>query len=222
MSLPLRRFFKRAGLTLLPAIGAAVVWLICVTIRKSVEDKKWEELARASCPGVIYVFWHGRMLYFLYHYRGSMANILISQSSDGEIIARVLKYFGFKVVRGSKSAGGLRASYKIAQGLKRGEYVALTPDGPRGPGFHVNEGVIALASITGCPVLPMTNGFKGKKVFNSWDAFLLPYPFTRARIVYGEPLFVPKDADASVLEAKRLELENTLNEITRRADAPFI
>jgi hypothetical protein len=161
------------------------------------------------------------MLYFLYHYRGSGGNILVSRSDDGEIIARVMKLFGFKIVRGSKSGGGLRAFHELSRTLKNGEHAAVTPDGPRGPGYRAHEGVIALAGRTGCPILPMTNAFRRKKTFQSWDRFILPCPFTRGVVVYGEPLFVPREADLRDLEAKRLELENRLNEITERADAAF-
>ena len=221
MNLLPKGFLNKIGRALLSVIGAVVLWFVCTTIRNSVIDKKWEDQAWATGPGVIYVFWHGRMFYFLYHFRGSKTNVLVSQSEDGQLIARVLKLFGFRIVRGSRSRGGLEALRTTSRKLKEGEPVAVTPDGPRGPGFRVHEGVIALARMTGCPLLPMTNGFKNKKVFNSWDGFVLPYPFTWGRLIFAEPMLVPRDADLAFLEAKRLELEKTLNEITERADAPF-
>ncbi len=213
--------FKKFMLYALPVIGAAAVWLICITLRKSVENQHWEKRARDSGKGAIYVFWHGRLLYFAHYYRGSKGNILVSQSDDGEFIARVIKLLGFRLVRGSKSGGGLQAFRQISRMLRNGEYVAVTPDGPRGPGFRVHEGVITLASTTGSPILPMTTGFRKKKIFKSWDRFVLPCPFTRVRIIYGEPLFVPHTSDAGILESRRLQLEKTLNEITTQADNAF-
>lgn len=217
----IKGFLKKPALAIFPYIGVAALWLLCATIRKSVEGQKWEEEAKNSSPGVIYVFWHNRLFYFAYYYRGSKGNILTSRSRDGELISRVIKLLGFNVVRGSSSRGGLEAYLQLSRRLKEGESVALAPDGPRGPRYQVHQGVISLAGRSGCPLLPMTNGFKRRKVFRSWDSFVLPYPFTKCRVIFGEPVFVPRKADSHVLELKRQELEKTLNEITAKVDTAF-
>jgi lysophospholipid acyltransferase (LPLAT)-like uncharacterized protein len=217
----LKRLLKDTGRVLLPVISAGLLWLICATIRKSIEDGKWELQARESESGIIVTAWHGRLLYFAFRYRGKGASALISHSRDGELIARLARLFGFRIVRGSKSKGGMAASRELYRRLKRGENVAIAPDGPRGPGRHAHQGVISLAGFTGCPIYPVSVGFKRKKVFGGWDNMVLPYPFTAARIVFGEPVYVPHRAGEDLIEAKRMELENVLNRITVCADAHF-
>lgn len=99
--------------------------------------------------------------------------------------------------------------------------IAITPDGPRGPRYRVQNGIIELARRTGMPIIPISFNASRKKVFRSWDRFLLPYPFSRGVFIFGKPLLVPQQMSESLFEQTRLLLEGRLREITDRADRYF-
>jgi len=99
--------------------------------------------------------------------------------------------------------------------------IGITPDGPRGPRYRVQNGIIELARRTGMSIIPLTFNASRKKIFRSWDRFLLPYPFSRGVFIWGKPLFVPRHLDGDAREQKRLLLERRLREITDQADRYF-
>ena len=97
----------------------------------------------------------------------------------------------------------------------------IIPDGPQGPRFKIQSGVITLAKKTGYPIIPMSYSANRIKIFNSWDRFMLPFPFSTCRIIYGRPIFISKDADQVEEEKYLTDLEEELNRLTRRADQYF-
>ncbi len=107
---------------------------------------------------------------------------------------------------------------QLAKKLARGADSAITPDGPQGPRYHVQMGIIHLAERSGCPIIPLTYSASMKWVLKSWDGFLIPCPFARTVLIYGNPLEVSQDSN---LEDKRLELEKELMKITEEADAYY-
>lgn len=144
--------------------------------------------------------------------------MLISQSQDGEHIHRIIKCLGFHTVRGSSSKGGLRGLRGLVKAVEAGYDVAITPDGPRGPARQVQSGVIHLARHTGAPIVPITTSANRYKQFRSWDQFLVPYPFSKAVIFLGEPLFVPSDITEQEINAYQIRLQKELDRITEEAD----
>jgi lysophospholipid acyltransferase (LPLAT)-like uncharacterized protein len=102
-----------------------------------------------------------------------------------------------------------------------GSDIALVPDGPRGPRCQVQIGVIELAKLTGRPVVPLTFSASRRKIFNTWDRFLLPYPFSRGVFIWGEPVHVDSNGDRAHMEERRALLETRLNELTQKADHYF-
>ena len=170
----------------------------------------------------ILAFWHSRILLVGHQFKGSGGIALVSSSDDGEIIARILECQGQQTVRGSTTRGGLRALAQLIKQMKSlGKPGAMVPDGPQGPRFMVQPGVVILAQKTGYPIIPITYSARKLKVFASWDRFIFPYPFTHCRFVYGQPVHVAPKADKTEQEASRRELENELNRITLEADAYF-
>ncbi len=170
-------------------------------------------------PGRIYSLWHGRMLYPAYHRRRTKASVLVSRSRDGELLAGVLETLGYQTIRGSTSRGGTQALRRLLKTLKAGHDVGIASDGPRGPAYRVQAGIIHLACRSGAPVIPIVFGAEHAKTFDSWDHFCLPYPFTAITLVFGRPMMVPPGADGDLSEAKRLELEMEMNWSMRAADA---
>ena len=210
-----------------PVARRVFVWLLdwvlrvlFVTLRPEYMQRQAEQ--RAHAP-ILFAFWHGRMLYFLklYEHLGSRVTILVSHSRDGELITQLLSCFGFQTTRGSTSRGGARGLLAIVNKVRSGIHAGFAPDGPRGPRYRVQPGLVLVAKRTGAPILPITFGAQWKRVLASWDAFLLPLPFSRIVVVYGEPIYVPADASAADLEAKRREVETSLRRITETADNYF-
>ncbi len=111
---------------------------------------------------IIFAFWHGRQLMMPFVYRGKRAYILISQHRDGEMIHRVIRQFGFQSVRGSTTRGGGLALRQLVRYGRQGADLVVTPDGPKGPKWKVQEGVIHLAKLTGLPVVPVTVAYSKK------------------------------------------------------------
>jgi lysophospholipid acyltransferase (LPLAT)-like uncharacterized protein len=167
---------------------------------------------------VIGAFWHGRLLMTPLVYGGPGLKILISRHRDGELITRTVRHFGLETVRGSSTRGGIAGMKGLARALQEGYDVAIAPDGPRGPRFKVQPGIIQLARITGFPIFPFTFSAFPRKVFQSWDRFLIPYPFSRGVFVFGEPISVDRTATEKEIEEKTLLLEKRLQEITTKAD----
>jgi len=170
---------------------------------------------------VIYATWHGRMLISIFHHRGQGIRVMVSQHRDGEFIARVIRHLGYEPIRGSSSQGGARALKEMLDRAADGTDMAITPDGPRGPRCRVQPGVIYLAKLTGRPIIPLTSGAGRGRLLSSWDRLLLPYPFSRCVVLYGEPIWVPADSFPEELEERRRELEDRLNRDVQRADSFF-
>jgi len=167
----------------------------------------------------IFAFWHSRILLISYLYQGWNAAVLVSQSQDGEFIARVVQRQGHEPIRGSTTRGGLRALSQMIKSLKeKSRPAGIIPDGPQGPRFKVQPGIIMLAKKTGFPIVPVTYSASRLKVFNSWDRFILPIPFAQCRIVYGDPVRVPANADSATTSDCSRQLELELCRITSEAD----
>jgi len=154
-----------------------------------------------------------------YHFRWQKKwRILVSPSSDGDIINGVLKLFGFSTIRGSSFKSPTRALLVLTRELNKGASAVMIADGSRGPANTAQIGSLALAKLTGKPVVPIAFGAEKKKNLGGWDATLLPRPFTRINMVFGKPIFVDKKSGEQELESGRAELEKELKRITELAD----
>ena len=152
-------------LSVLPAAAACGVRLLGKTMDLiTVGEGTVDAMVREGNP-IIIAFWHGRQLMMPLAYRGSSASILISQHRDGEIIARIMKYFGFASIRGSSTRGGGQAVRQLLKVAHQGQDLVITPDGPRGPACRVQTGVMYLAKLTGFPIVPLTFACSKKKSF---------------------------------------------------------
>ena len=197
-------------------LGWLFIWLVGKTSRIKIINSPAFSKLKEEKKNFIYAFWHGRQLFLVYSHRQQNICILISESKDGEYIARITRSFGFQWVRGSSSHGGMRALIKMKKKMeKEGVTSAFTPDGPRGPFEKVQPGVIYLAQKTGRPIIPLTFAARRKKVIKNWDEFIVPYPFNYTVVMNGEPIYVSPEDN---IEAKSQELENMLNKMTAEAD----
>jgi lysophospholipid acyltransferase (LPLAT)-like uncharacterized protein len=179
-------------------------------------------LANEKRP-VVFCTWHNRLALSATIYRAYNRKVrqpprlatIVSASRDGAIIAGVLKQFGIEAVRGSSSKRGAQAFLELLTAAEQGFDLAVTPDGPRGPRYVVQPGVIALAQLTGRPIIPFASTIRWKFCLKSWDRFQIPLPFSRAIMKFGEPLFVPPEQTSDdQRESLRHELQRRLEALT--------
>ena len=193
---------RRLTLALLIPLGALVVRLLAWTWRIRVVNREAiEPLRRANAP-YVFACWHGQMLPLLWVHRGQGIAILVSEHRDGEIITRIARTIGFKAVRGSTTRGGGRALLGLVAELERGNVVAVTPDGPRGPAGSFAPGALVAAQRANVPVLTVGAWASRAWTLGSWDRFMIPKPFARVHVAYGGPAVVagesPREAAAEV------------------------
>lgn len=131
---------------------------------------------------------------------------LISASHDGGMLARVLGFFGVQAVRGSSSRRGPQALLELTSWTERDYSIAITPDGPRGPCYRIHDGILALAQVSGLPIIPFSACISAKIRLKSWDRFQIPLPFARCDVFIGEPLLIPREASDAQRDALREEL----------------
>ncbi|MEE9301862.1 MAG: lysophospholipid acyltransferase family protein [Alphaproteobacteria bacterium] len=207
-------------------VRPALCWFAAQYIRFVFALSRWR-VVRGEIPDAywdrgesfILALWHGRFLMLPYCWRrGAPVNMLISQHRDGELIAKTIRHFGLGSLRGSTRRGGSAALRAMVKALKQGTYVGITPDGPRGPRMRANLGAVSVARLSGAPIVPVTYSVSRRRVLNSWDRFVLAWPFSSGVFVWGQPIEVSREADEAALEAARSELEAELNAITREAD----
>jgi lysophospholipid acyltransferase (LPLAT)-like uncharacterized protein len=217
----LKRIRDKLLLLLASWLGPILIYLLGATLKIEWVGLENLDKLREEKKSVIYAFWHGRMLIFAYSHRRQRIHVLISQHRDGEYIARIIHRLGFVSIRGSSSRGGPKAIFEICDKISSGYDVAISPDGPKGPGFQVHPGILYIAQRTQMPILPITNSAQRRWNLSSWDKFLIPQPFTKTVILLGEPIYVSAEATADELDEKRKRLEKDLLELTRRADDYF-
>ena len=201
-----------------PLLGAAAVRLLALTLRIRRDEARVAPLWQAGTPA-IYVVWHGRILLLPYLYGWRRARVLASRSRDGELVTRFVTRFGLEAVRGSSSRGGASALWLLARSLRDGRDVVVVPDGPRGPREMIKPGVVALARLSGAPIVPVAIGASAQWRLRSWDEFRIPKPFARCMLRFGDPIRVAGNADRAAEEAARKEVEAALRALSWRVDA---
>ncbi|MBM4273283.1 MAG: DUF374 domain-containing protein [Deltaproteobacteria bacterium] len=190
-----------------------------------VADPEALGLALAGRP-VLYTAWHCHLLFPLTYARRYYAHraplvLMASPSRDGEFIADVARGLNFLVVSGSRLKGGAQALRTITEYFHSGHSGGIVADGSRGPARVVQKGVVFLAREAGAPIIPLAVAARRKIVFNSWDRFELPWPFSPIVIMAGAPLWVPPQERGQALEARRLELEARLNALYHQSQTFF-
>jgi len=180
-------------------------------------------MTRQDIRQVIYCTWHNRLALSMKlhsilrrrHYRAEGLAGLVSASRDGAFLSAILGRFGVQSVRGSTSRRGPQALLELVTMAENGFDLAITPDGPKGPSYVVQEGVLALAQVTGLPVVPVSYHLGRKIQLKSWDRFQIPLPFSRCEIVVGRMMHVPRESSHLNRESLRREFETEMRAITR-------
>jgi len=203
--------FEAAGV-----LGTGLVGALFLTTRvERVGEEHYQRFREAGQP-VIFAFWHGQLLPLVHYHRQEGIVVLVSEHADGEYITRIIERNGFGTVRGSSRRGAARGLKGLVRAARAGKDLALTPDGPKGPVGVFKTGALAAAQMTGLPIIPLAVGASSGWRLGSWDGFLVPKPFSRVRLEYLPPRFVPRDADKVELERLSAEVGRDLNALTAR------
>jgi lysophospholipid acyltransferase (LPLAT)-like uncharacterized protein len=170
------------------AVGWILVWAINLTVRYQTEDEEEFTASRLDGRPIIFAFWHNQIFCNTYYFRFQGITVITSSHFDGEYIGRIIENFGFKVIRGSSTRGGVHAALESKRHLLARREVAFTVDGPRGPRYVAKPGPVFLARKTGATILTLHAEPKKFWELNSWDGFRIPKPFTRVLIKCGNPM----------------------------------
>ena len=212
------RWFQRLAAFLLWLVAS----LVLATLRYRVDDRHGL-LKQKGFPPAVFCTWHNRLALSMKIYFGIVRPQksdqrlagLVSASKDGALLAAIFERFGVQPVRGSSSRRGAQALRELTTWADKGYDLAITPDGPRGPCYRVQDGAIALAQITGRVLVPISHQVHWKITLRSWDRFQIPLPFSRCDIAIGKVFQVPRDLAPEAREKIRQEFEAALLAITK-------
>lgn len=213
--------FKFPRERFLAFLASLLCRLLFKTLRLEVIDHAGF-LSHPPAEPLLMTFWHNRIpaiaLGFLRTYPKHRQGVVVltSPSKDGDILSGVMKHLGMGSVRGSSSRRGSTALRELSAKLERGYDLAITPDGPRGPKYSLGPGVIFLAQKTGLPILPLHARYHRAFRFKTWDAFAIPWPFSKITITVDPYIWI--DAALTDIEPERLRLETILKQNAEYAD----
>ena len=184
-----------------------------LTLRRIDVGREEVDCLKQKNASWIYAIWHTNVILSPYLNRGQNVNVMISASKDGELINRVVYRFGNKAIRGSTSRGGMKALRTLVDELKNGHPAAITPDGPRGPAFKLQNGIVIAASRSGAPIVPFHYEAKRQWIAEkAWDKHRLPKPFTTLVVHYGKPIYIPEKLEGEMFKEYVTLVENKLLE----------
>lgn len=206
-----------------------LAWVIVGLIRvvSATLRYRWQDnsgyFEQGDAGPAIYCVWHNRLVlsmpaYFGYvrkRNRSSGLAAMVSASKDGAFLAAILECFNVQPVRGSTSRRGPQALLELTTWAQRGFDLAITPDGPRGPCYEVQDGVMSLAQITGLAIVPFSFYIRWKLRVNSWDRLQIPLPFSYCEMRVGRPVRVPREATETERARLRQELETILRGLSQ-------
>ena len=199
-------------------VGTALLRLMALTWRFEARgDAPWRA-RHAAHQGMVMAAWHGHLLPFTIYLRHLGMAVLVSEHRDGEVIAQVLEHLGFTMIRGSSTRGGARALVEMIKVLRSGVAVCITPDGPKGPARKFAPGAVVAAQRAGVPITTMFVTADRAWSLNSWDGFMIPKPFARIVLHFGQPTFTREGTPADAAEdAPRFEALLAAQEPVARA-----
>lgn len=202
-------------------IGNYVLYILiqtlCKTLRIQTTGSESINSLIKEKKNFVLAFWHGTMVIPWFAHGNLKLLAIISQSKDGDLLAKILRKWKYKVVRGSSSKGGEVALQIMIDHAKHECAVAITPDGPRGPNFKMKAGAVITAKKSGVPLVLVGAGYKSKIKLHSWDNFEIPFPFSKVQLVYSEPIMIDKNLSRDETSKIILQCEEKLNELQKRA-----
>jgi len=202
---------------ILSSLAVVLLRALLLTVRVRITDTSGMQAGTLTEP-VILAFWHNRILgitpAFLKHYPQGRkgVSVLTSASRDGEILSRIMAGCGMGSVRGSSSRRGARALREMVRLIAEGRDIAITPDGPRGPRYHLGPGAIQLAQTTGAPLLLVHASFSNAVRLKTWDGFIIPLPFSKISITVDPPERMPGELTLDEFNGWKIKIEQRLRD----------
>lgn len=203
-------------------ISSYMAWVFLNSVGKTI---KWESIGEenfhklsAENKGLIIVTWHGRMFLPIYYLQNLGIYGIVSPSRDGEYFSRLFSRFGWQIIRGSTKRNAIQALRQAMRILKQGKVLAITPDGPRGPREKVQTGTVYLATVAEASIIPVGASCSHRIHLQTWDKALVPMPWGKGVIVFGEPQTVPKGIKAVEITKYCEKLEDVLSDLQDLAD----
>lgn len=193
-------------------------WMRTLDARIAYYDPQMDPVMESYRGPAIYVIWHEYLALPPCNRRGCEIAMLLSQHRDAHWLSEMISQFGFKTVRGSSTKGGVKAILKITREYRNMSLV-ITPDGPRGPRRQLTNGCVYLASLLGIPIVPIGCGFdRPWRNPKSWDRFAIPRPSSRARVVLGPAIHVPRKLAKEQIDDYRVYVQSILDSVTEQSE----
>ena len=201
------------------AIGPGVLNLLHASCRwKVFGSTDAVSLISSGRPG-FFAIWHYNVLSALYYFRATRSIVMVSRSRDGDLAATLARRWGYTPIRGSRMKGGQDAAVEMIRLVRRGHNGGLVADGSQGPARKAQTGAAFISRATGVPLVPVVISARHRLVLPTWDRTQIPLPFSGVAVWMGDPFQVPPRAKGIPLETSRRQLEETLNDLCRRAEA---
>jgi lysophospholipid acyltransferase (LPLAT)-like uncharacterized protein len=214
--------FRKYKQDILRIIGLSVlsqsVDLLCKSLKVTFHNREVINALENQNRNFVLAFWHGQMLLAWYLHRNKNFTALISKSKDGDLLEKILKHWGYNVVRGSSSKGGDVALGIMVDYARNNESVLITPDGPRGPLNKMKAGAVITAKKSKAPLILVGIGYNKKRVLKSWDKFEIPKFFSMVNAVYSDPVYINSDLSFADTSELILTYERKLNELQVEAN----
>ncbi len=191
--------------------------LLCKTLRVEFINKETIVNLEKQNQNYVLAFWHGTMILPWYIHRNKNFSALTSLSKDGDLLAKQLKHWNYNVIRGSSHKGGDVALGIMVDCAKNKYSIAITPDGPTGPPLKFKAGAVITAKKSNIPLVLAGVGFSRKKLLKSWDSFQVPMPFSKAKIIYSEPVIIDANLDYDDTDRIIKSCESIMNELQEKA-----
>jgi lysophospholipid acyltransferase (LPLAT)-like uncharacterized protein len=220
--LPQLPWSRRLQIPIIARVVYSVIRVLGPTLRFEVLGWHHAERTHRSGRRVVWAFWHRVIIPISWWARNMGIVVLNTTAFDGQWTRKVIERLGFGTAQGSSSRGGLRGLAVMAKRIEQGKDCAFTIDGPRGPRYVAKPGPVMLARKTGAPIMVFHIGVERGKTFEkTWDHFLMPYPFSRAVILFSAPIDVPPNADSEAMAAKHAEMQRELERVRDIAESWF-
>ena len=172
-------------------------------------DAEYEEMLKSGQPFVL-CLWHDCSTVAGIVMRKSGVTVMVSDSRDGEYVARFSKLMGINTIRGSTSKGAGKAVKAGLKLLRKKKPLAITPDGPRGPRYKMQAGALKFAAAAAAPIIPVHIKASREWELNSWDRQCFPKPFSTIHVRYAKSILIDKDAVESDLEKTKISIEDAM------------
>lgn len=201
-----------------PRLLTGFIRIITATLRiEAVGENPVRDL-KTKNRRIVYTVWHGRHFLVIPWFSSPDVCVLTSTSRDGTLLADILRKFGYNIIPGSSHKSPVRALLTSIQRMKEGKDLIFAVDGPTGPLYEVKPGALFVAKKADAFIVPVSFSYKPAIIFHSWDRYMLPLPFAKAKMVFAEPFLPSKDLSDDVVERERLHLQETIKRLTSEAD----